>query len=126
MSRGLSESDDESISRAGGKPQDVDACSAGSFSEVESRFIDHETVLSLHNASCGDPRMKWKFVWNGFRISGYVFDEDFLRKFEKGEIPLEEGGAFNATLRAHQVRDRISGNWLNKRYEVLKVSQLIE
>ena len=71
-------------------------------------------------------RRKWKFVWNGFRISGTVLDEDFLRKFEKGVMSIEEGDVFKATLRVLQFRDRMSGSWLNEKYEVLKVYESID
>ena len=122
----LTESKGEAIHRSGGSAQGLDVSSAGLLSEVESRFVDHETILSLHKAASGKAQRRWEFVWNGFRIFGPVLDEDFLRKLEQGVISMEEGDAFKATLRVLQVRDRMSGSWLNERYEILKVYESID
>ena len=117
----MTESKDEAVHRSGGRAQGSDVSSERSLSEAESRFVDHEAILSLHKAASGKARRRWKFVWNGFRISCTVLDEDFLRKFEQGVISMEEGDALKATLRVHQVRDRISGRWLNKAYEIMSL-----
>ena len=122
----LTESRDEAVHRSGDRAEGPDVSSAGLLSEAESRFVDHETILSLHKAASGKARRRWKFVWNGFRISGPVLDEGFLQKFEKGAISVEDGGEFKATLRVIQVRDRMSGSWLNERYEILKVHESID
>lgn len=122
----LTESRDEAVHRSGGRAQGPDVSSEMLLSEAESRFVDHETILSLHKAASGKARRRWKFVWNGFRISGPVLDEDFLQKFEKGTMSIEEGGEFKATLRVHQVRERMSGSWVNKKYEILEVFKAID
>lgn len=117
----LTETESNSVRRSGGKTQDIDLSSVGSLSESESRFVNHETIFSLHKAASRRHRQKWEFVWNGFRISGHVLDEDFIHKFEKGAVFIEEGQRFKAILRVYQVRDRMSGSWLNKRYEIMKL-----
>ena len=121
----LTESRDEAVHRSGGRAQGPDVSSEMLLSEAESRFVDHETILSLHKAASGKARRRWKFVWNGFRISGPVLDEDFLQKFEKGAISIEEGGVFKATLRVRQVRDRMTGSWMNEGYEIMKLEKLL-
>ena len=121
----LTESKDEAVHRSGGSEQGSDVSFERPLSEAESRFVDHETILSLHKTASGKARQKWEFVWNGFRISGPVLDEDFLRKFEKRVISVEEGDMFKATLRVHKDCDRVSGNWLNKKYEIMEIGKLI-
>ena len=121
----LTESKDEAVHRSGGRAQGSDVSSERLPSEAESRFVDHETILSLHKAASGKVRRRWEFVWNGFRISGPVLDEDFLQKLEKGTMSIKEGREFKATLRVHQVREKMSGSWLNERYEIMKLDRLI-
>ena len=121
----LTESKDEAVHCSGGSAQGPDVSSAGLLSEAESRFVDHETILSLHKAVSGKVRRRWEFVWNGFKISGPVLDEDFLQKFEDGAMSIEEGGEFTATLRVRQVRDRMTGTWMNEGYEIMKLEKLL-
>lgn len=121
----LAESKDEAVHRSGGRAQGSDVSSERLPSEAEGRFVDHETILSLHKAASGKDRRRWEFVWGGFRISGPVLDEDFLQKFEKGAISIEEGGVLKATLRVRQVRDRMTGSWMNEGYEIMKLEKLL-
>ena len=121
----LTESKDEAAHRSGGRAQGSDVSSERLPSEAEGRFVDHETILSLHKAASGKDRRRWGFVWNGFKISGPVLDEDFLRKLEKRVMSIEEGDMFKVTLRVHQDRHRVSGNWLNKKYEIMEIGKLI-
>ena len=122
---GMAESNDQPIHRLDGRAQCNVSSIVGSHSEAESRFVDHETILSLHKAAAGRSRRRWKFVWNGFRISATVLDEDFINKFEKGAVSIQEGEEFKATLRVHQICEKMSGSWLNERYEIMKLDKLI-
>ena len=40
-------------------------------------------------------------------------------------MSINEGREFKATLRVYQVREKMSGSWLNERYEIMKLSKLI-
>jgi len=93
--------------------------------EEGRRHQDHDAVLTVHKAVFERSTRKWEFVWSGFRISAPIVDQSFFDRLEGREVSLGQGDAFKATLRVHQVFDRMSGTWLNERYEVISVGELV-
>lgn len=94
--------------------------------EEESRYVDQDAALSIHKAVFERSRRKWEFIWNGFRISAPILDDDFFDRLEQRSIYIRQGDVFKATLRVHQIRDRMNGNWLNERYEIIRLGELID
>ena len=91
----------------------------------KSRFDDTKAVLSVHKAVFERSTRKWEFVWQGFRISAPILDDTFFDRLEARQISIRQGDAFEAELRVHQVFDALSGTWLNDRYEVIAVGDII-
>ena len=95
-------------------------------SEGDSRYEDHDALVSIHKAVFERSRRKWEFIWNGFRISGLITDREFFDRLERREVSIRQGDIYEATLRVHQARDRMTGSWLNERYEITKMGRLVE
>lgn len=93
--------------------------------EEGRRHQDHNTILSVHKAVFERSPRKWEFVWSGFRISAPIVDQTFFDRLESREVSLRQGDAFQAVLRVHQVFDRMSETWMNERYEVLAVGEMV-
>lgn len=93
--------------------------------EEGRRFVGHSVTISVHKAVFERSLRKWEFIWNGFKISAPITDPSFFDKLESRSVAIKQGDAFRATLRVHQNYDKISGNWLNERYEVVKMGELI-
>lgn len=93
--------------------------------EEGRRFQDHDAVLSVHKAVFERSSRKWEFVWSGFRISASIVDQTFFDRLESRQISLRQGDAFEAVLRVHQVFDSMSEIWLNERYEVIFVGDVV-
>jgi hypothetical protein len=89
------------------------------------RYVDNESILSVHKAVFERSARKWEFVWNGFKISAPILDQTFFDRLECRQVSLRQGDAFKATLRVHQIFDQMSGTWLNSSYEVLTVGDLV-
>jgi hypothetical protein len=57
--------------------------------------------------------------------SASIVDQTFFDRLESRQISLRQGDAFMAVLRVHQVFDPMSEIWLNERYEVVAVGDLV-
>lgn len=93
--------------------------------EDGKRFIDKDAVISIHKAVFERSLRKWEFIWDGFRISAPILDQSFFDQLEARSIAIKQGDAFTATLRIHQTLDKMTGNWMNEKYEVLIVGDRI-
>lgn len=93
--------------------------------EKGTRHQDHSAVLTVHKAVFERSSRKWEFIWNGFRISAPIIDDTFFDRLESRQVSLQQGDAFEATLRVHQVFDRMAETWLNDWYEVISVGELV-
>jgi hypothetical protein len=89
------------------------------------RHYDTEAVLTIHKAVFEKSKRKWEFVWNGFKISAPILDDMFFERLVSREISISQGDAIEATLRVHQVYDKVSEIWINESYEVLRVGALV-
>ena len=69
---------------------------------------------------------KWEFVWNSIRISAPIRDDTFFHKLASREYAFAQGDVLDATLRVYQHRDEITGVFINERYEVVQVHDLIK
>lgn len=94
--------------------------------EEGSRYEDHEVVVSVHKAVFERSTRKWEFIWNGFKISAPILDQTFFDRLEARKVAIKQGDAFKATLRVHQIFDKMTGNWLNEKYEVIAVGDLVD
>lgn len=93
--------------------------------EEGTRYVDQDVVISVHKAVFERSARKWEFIWNGFKISAPILDQTFFDRLEARQIAIKQGDAFKATLRVHQAFDKMTGNWLNEKYEVVSVGDLI-
>lgn len=93
--------------------------------EEGRRFEDKDAVVSVHKAVFERSTRKWEFIWNGFKISAPILDQTFFDRLEARTVAIKQGDAFNAILRIHQTYDKMSGNWINERYEIITVGDLI-
>ena len=129
--------DEFGISRGLKDPEPVLKLSRSSFpailqnavpapSEGDSRYEDHDALVSIHKAVFERSRRKWEFIWKGFRISGTITDKEFFDRLERREVSIRQGDIYEATLRVHQARDRMTGSWLNERYEIVRMGKLVE
>jgi hypothetical protein len=89
------------------------------------RYEDHDVVVSVHKAVFERSARKWEFIWNGFKISAPILDQTFFDRLEARTVAIKQGDAFKAVLRIHQTFDKMSGNWINERYEIMAVGELI-
>jgi hypothetical protein len=85
------------------------------------RSMTVDAILSIHKAVFARSRRKWEFVWNGFKISAPILDEVFFDKLERREVSLRQGDAFSAKLRIEQLKEPLTGTWVNSQYDVLRV-----
>lgn len=93
--------------------------------EEGNRHEDKDVVVSVHKAVFERSARKWEFIWNGFRISAPILDQTFFDRLEARTVAIKQGDAFKAVLRIHQTYDKMSGNWINERYEIITVGDLI-
>jgi hypothetical protein len=93
--------------------------------EEGSRYEDKNVVVSVHKAVFERSARKWEFIWNGFKISAPILDQTFFDRLEARKVAIKQGDAFRAVLRIHQTYDKMSGNWINDRYEIMTVGDLI-
>ncbi len=93
--------------------------------EEGSRYEDKDVVVSVHKAVFQRSARKWEFIWNGFKISAPILDQTFFDRLEARTVAIKQGDAFKAVLRIHQTYDKMTGNWINERYEIITVGDLI-
>lgn len=87
-------------------------------------FKDEKTKLTVLKLVFERGNRKWQFVWHGIRISAPIRSDDFFDKLASREYDFSQGDVLDVTLRVHQVRDEISGVFINSDYEVLDVHGL--
>jgi len=93
--------------------------------EDGKRKVDYDTEISVHKAVFERSLRKWEFIWKGFRISAPILDQSFFDRLEKREVAIKQGDAFKAKLRVHQTFDKMTGNWINEKYEIVEVGELL-
>jgi hypothetical protein len=91
--------------------------------EERERTTEVDAELTVIKAILQRSSRKWEFIWNGIRISAPISDESFFDRLTSGAISLHHGDSFIAVLRIRQVRDSVTGAWVNVSYEVMKVPQ---
>ena len=91
----------------------------------EGRTIEEDAIIKIHRAIFERSKLKWGFIWNDFKISGPVLDQEFFNLLEERKIAIKHGDVFEATLRIHQVYDEKSGAWKNKKYEIVKLGNRV-
>lgn len=94
------------------------------LSETE-RYSDEAVLLVIHKAVLERSKRKWEFIWKGFRLSAPIMDESFFDRLADRKVSIMQGDTFEATLRVHQIRDEISGAWINTRYEVMRLGDKV-
>jgi hypothetical protein len=67
-----------------------------------------------------DLKSKWRFVYNGKKISASISDPIFKEKIMMGE-KFAQGDVLDVELKIYRVFDNIANTHLNKTYEVVKV-----
>lgn len=87
-------------------------------------FKDDRTRLTVLKLVFERGNRKWQFVWNGIKISAPIRSDSFFDKLASREYDFSQGDVLDVTLRVHQVRDEISGVFINSDYEVLDVHGL--
>ncbi len=93
--------------------------------EEEKRHRDVQARLLVHKAVFERSSRKWEFIYDGFRISAPILDQNFFDRLEAHDISLGQGDALEAQLRVHQRRDPGTAAWLNTSYEVLAVGEVL-
>jgi hypothetical protein len=93
--------------------------------DVKNQTVDVEATLTVIKAILQRSSRKWEFYWNGHAISAPIRDDTFFDRLVARQISLQHGDTFSALLRIHQVRDEMTGAWVNRAYEVLKVYEVI-
>lgn len=93
--------------------------------EAGNRYVDQDVVVSVHKAVFERSARKWEFIWNGFRISASILDQTFFDRLEARQIAIKQGDVFKVTLRVHQAFDKMTGNWINEKYEVIAVGEML-
>jgi hypothetical protein len=89
----------------------------------ESKDTLEVTQVHIVKASF-DPRLKWEVLYKGNRTSVWLRDKAFQRRIEKGE-KFAKGDVLAVTLRIHQKLDKTLGTYVNKKFEIVKVSKHI-
>ncbi|HXJ00186.1 MAG TPA: hypothetical protein VNH44_03120 [Micropepsaceae bacterium] len=89
--------------------------------DANHRVVEQRADLVVLRAVLERGNRKWQFVWNGIRIPAPIKDATFYDKLASREYEFGQGDTLHATLAIYQVRDDISGAYLNERYEVLVV-----
>jgi hypothetical protein len=87
-------------------------------------FKDEKTKLTVLKLVFERGNRKWQFVWNGIKISAPIRSDEFFDKLASREYDFSQGDVLDVTLRVHQIRDEISGVFINSDYEVLEVHGL--
>ena len=92
--------------------------------DKNKKFQDERTKLTVLKLVFERGNRKWQFVWNGIRISAPIKSDEFFDKLATREYDFSQGDVLDVTLRVHQVRDEISGVFINSDYEVIAVHGL--
>jgi hypothetical protein len=66
-------------------------------------------------------KSKWRFLWNGHRISADIRDDDFFEKLAKHEYEFGQGDTLLVDLVAVQDLNELVGAYENKSYHINKV-----
>jgi hypothetical protein len=90
-----------------------------------NKFKDERTNVTVLKIVFERGNRKWQFVWNGFKISAPITDEEFFTKLESREYVFAQGDVLDVTLRIHQVMDSLNNVLINDHYEVVKVHGLV-
>ncbi len=69
-----------------------------------------------------DLTRKWKFVWNGLKISAAIRMNLFWIMLENREMTLTQGDSIIVRLKIYQVLNPYAGIYLNHSYEVINFS----
>ena len=85
------------------------------------RVCDERTPVTVLKVIFERSSRRWQFVWRGVRISAPIKDEDFFTKLASREYVFSQGDVLDVTLRIYQIRDEMSGAFINDRYEIIKV-----
>lgn len=93
--------------------------------EEGSREIVEFATLEISRAILARGKRKWEFYWRGMRISAPVLDSGFYDRFFAHEITIAPGDGLRVALRITQVQSPDTGIFVNEKYEVVEVFELI-
>lgn len=85
------------------------------------RYRDDRTNVTVVRAILEKSARRWQFIWQGIRIAAPIRDTTFFDKLASHEYWFAQGDSLDVLLRVHQIRDDMSGAFLNESYEVLTV-----
>jgi hypothetical protein len=85
------------------------------------KYRDGRTNVTVVRAILENTRRPWGFIWQGIRINAPIRDQTFFDKLARREYWFAQGDSLDVLLRVHQVKDDMSGAFLNKSYEILTV-----
>lgn len=88
------------------------------FSKSEKRKDDTSAIVTVHKAIFERSSRKWEFLWGREIISATISDDKFFDKMEERQFSINQGEKFLANIRTYWERDKISGNWIVRRYVI--------
>jgi hypothetical protein len=102
-------------------PRELLAVRSPLEAEPKTRIIEEDSDLYIVKAIMERSNRKWGFRWHGINISASIKDPKFYDDFAKHNFTIAPGDEFQARLAIRQVRDDVSGVYLNTGYEVIEV-----
>ena len=95
------------------------------LSPEPNKFKDERTNVTVLKIVFEKGNRKWQFVWNGFKISAPITDDEFFTKLASREYVFAQGDVLDVTLRIYQTMDSLNNVLINDHYEVIKVHGLV-
>lgn len=86
-----------------------------------SREIIEVTQVEINRAILERGKRRWEFFWRGVKIAAPILDERFFDRFIAHEITIAPGDALEVALKIIQEKNKDSGIFVNKRYEIIEV-----
>lgn len=93
--------------------------------QTNEREISEVATLQILRAILENSKRRWEFVWRGIKISGPVLDDKFYSDFFDHKITIAPGDALEVKMKIYQQKDKNTGIFTNKRYEVIEVMKHI-
>ena len=74
--------------------------------QLDAPIVHENVMLTVRVPVLAASKRRWEFYWKESRIAASVFDEEFHRKLNSGEIAVRKGDQYRADLLEYRSRDK--------------------
>jgi hypothetical protein len=92
--------------------------------EKDEKTVDNAIMYIKKLDINPEKHSKWDVIYEGRKVPVFIKDEDFLRRVKAGE-KFGNGDKLRCQIKIHQKIDEETGAFLDDRYEILNVRDII-